>query len=636
MNDDSFDEDGDQNMLDASALDPDFINRSESEEEDAEDKKVIKIKLTVDPESGAHKTIEETIALVPSDESQPTTIKISSGLYKENLRIFNKSVILKCKDSNSEVYISGEEGPTIIIDNDPDYIVELHGLKVSFKGKVASNNMKFNTKKNDDSNSQNDASPAKELVAASNNLSVASLDDSMELPTLSDCYKRFRGLKFTETSDCIIMLKRGRLVMHNCNIDLSMMTKHFQGELVNIATMEDTILEMNKCEVKGKIEANCLGMFINRGNSLLDEVLFRDFKKGAIIVNAKRENRNTVKSCQITFNKTLGLLLMGCNDKSTVVNSTIQKNECPGIQILPAHNCTIKHNLIRINTHGIKIRSADPVITGNKISENYRTGIIASSVTVKPHRSQRMRGKEFEYLELRPSIMQNKICDNKEHGIYVYGQQNSARIKRNLICKNQWCGIKAQSDASPVIRSNNINKNGTQGILLVESSCGTIINNDISESVKANIALGGIESTNSYISSNRIYQGLSEGIFIVKSGRVIVRNNKVYENKHGVILADSFAELNSNKIYSNARHGVFLLLNSQPVLKSNEICENGGSGVYIKGRGDLAQNLSENLFSKNKFSLKFERKSLAMKDIQKKNTFVDNAVVSPSINCNLI
>lgn len=634
---DSFDDDVEHNMLDTSAVDPDFINRSDSEDEqELEDKKIIKIKLTVDPESGAHKTIEEAIALVPSEQLTPTTIKISSGLYKENLKIVNKSLILKCKDSNSEVYISGEEGPTILIDNDSSHIVELHGLKVSFKGKLPNNGMKGTNRKQDEEGSQENANGGKGLAAASNNLSQVSLDDSLEVPTLADCYKRFRGLKFTETSDCIIMLKRGRLIMHNCNIDLSMMTKHFQGELVNITTMEDTILEMNKCEVKGKIEANCLGMFINRGNSLLDEVLFRDFKKGAVVINTKRENRNTVKSCVITFNKTLALLLMGCNDKSTVINSTIQKNECPGIQVLPAHNCTIKHNLIRINTHGIKVRSADPVISGNKISENYRTGIITSSVTVKSSKIQRGRGKEFEYLELRPSILQNKISDNKEHGIYVFGQQNSTRIERNLICKNQWCGVKAQNDASPVIRSNNITRNGTQGILLVESSWGTIINNDISESVKANVALGGIESTNSYISSNRIHSGSSEGIFIVKSGRVIVRNNKVWANKHGVILADSFAELHTNEIFANARHGVFLLLNSQPVLKNNLFEENGGSGVYVKGRGDLAQNLTENTFRKNDTGVYFERKSLAMKDIQKKNTFVDNTVVSPSINCNLI
>jgi parallel beta-helix repeat protein len=635
MNDDSLEDNGEMTMLDGSALDADFINRTQTEEEiDEEDKKVIKIKLTVDPESGAHKTIEEAIDLVPKDRSTPTTIKISSGLYKENLKIMNKSVILKCKDSNSEVYISGEEGPTILIDNDPDHIVELYGLKVSFKGKLNNHNGKGTGRKTDEENSQEYAT--KGIAAHSNNLSMLSLDDSTEVPTLSDCYKRFRGLKYTETSDCIVMLKRGRLVMHNCNIDLSMMTKHFQGELVNIATMEDTILEMNKCEVKGKIEANCLGMFINRGNSLLDEVLFRDFKKGALVINTKRDNRNTVKSCTITFNKTLGLLLMGCNDKSTVINSTIQKNECPGIQVLPAHNCTIKHNLIRINTHGIKVRSADPVISGNKISDNYRTGIITSSVTVKSNKNQRVRGKEFEYLELRPSILQNKISDNKEHGIYVFGQQNSTRIERNLICKNQWCGVKAQSDASPVIRSNNITRNGTQGILLVESSWGTIINNDVSESAKANIALGGVESTNSYISSNRVHSGSSEGIFIVKSGRVIVRNNRVWNNKHGIILADSFAELNSNQIFSNIRHGVFLLLNSQPILKSNTIEENGGSGVYIKGRGDLAQNLIENTFRKNDTGVYFERKSLAMKDIQKKNTFVDNTVVSPSINCTLI
>lgn len=65
--------------------------------------------------------------------------------------------------------------------------------------------------------------------------------------------------------------------MKNCFITLNLMLKNFQSEVTSIALLEDTILELEECEIKGKIDANCLGMYVNKGNLRMNKVLIRDF-----------------------------------------------------------------------------------------------------------------------------------------------------------------------------------------------------------------------------------------------------------------------------------------------------------------------------------------------------------------------
>ena len=218
------------------------------------------------------------------------------------------------------------------------------GLKLSFRGTSTGNDQEVNfsaKSKGDDSNYSN---------------------DNLECSMLSECDKVFKATKVSESSDCIILLKRGKLLMRNCSITLSMMVKNFKSDLTSVASLEDTELVMEDCEIKGKIDMNCLGMYVNKGNISLKRVTIRDFKRGGLIISNKKTNINHISSCHITFNKSVGILLMGDNKQTIVEDSNIERNECPGIQILPANKSVIRNNSICINTHGIKITSADPTI----------------------------------------------------------------------------------------------------------------------------------------------------------------------------------------------------------------------------------------------------------------------------------
>ena len=599
-------------------------NQLEKDSEEYSEAKIIKLAITVDPESGSYKTIQDAINAVKEGELEPVVIKVNSEVYKENLYIRNKSLVIKLKDSNSEVYISGESGPTLIIDNDPKHVVELCGIKLSFKGYRENQPEMLNKSMDERSKEPEDAN-----------------NEGEEALVLKDCYEAFNNVGIKEDSNSIVMLRRGKLVMRQCVVSLDLMLKDFKSKVVSMVVLEGAHLDMQDCEVRGKIEMESLGMFVDKGNVKLNKVHFRNFKKGACMLNANAENVNSIQECLFTFNKTVGLLLMGTNNHTIVEKSDIERNECPGIKILPGNRSIIRNNMIKINTYGILIHSADPIILMNKIKQNYRSGITVQ--TVKSRQIGRMdtrRADQEKFMLIaRPRIIANEISSNKEHGILCQGGNNISVIQDNIISYNLLCGIKTQMLAGPMIKFNKISKNNSQGILLVENSWATIIHNTISENLKANVALGGAESTNTFICRNKIKDGISEGIFIVRSGKCVVRGNLIRGNRDGIIMADSLAEVTSNEIIKNQKHGIFLLQSSKPTIKYNQILENEGSGIYVKGRANPLK-IAQNKFENNIVAILFERKCANMENVKKSNEIDEsegiNGVVFPSVGCSLI
>lgn len=67
----------------------------------------------MDQQSGPFYTIQSAIDKAKSG----SIIKINTGLYKENLVIKGKSLSLEARDINSEVYILGSKGPTLLIED---------------------------------------------------------------------------------------------------------------------------------------------------------------------------------------------------------------------------------------------------------------------------------------------------------------------------------------------------------------------------------------------------------------------------------------------------------------------------------------------------------------------------------------
>lgn len=75
-------------------------------------------------------------------------------------------------------------------------------------------------------------------------------------------------------------------------------------------------------------------------------------------------------------------------------------------------------------------------------------------------------------------IMFNKILENGMNGINCSGANNYPVIKKNYkITYNHLAGIRVEEGASPTISCNEIFKNLTQGVLLVNGSWACIMKN---------------------------------------------------------------------------------------------------------------------------------------------------------------
>ena len=74
-----------------------------------------KVSYVVDKETGPYFTIQSAIDAADFGG----LIQINRGLYIENLRIKNKSLTIEAKDVDSEVYIMGFSGPTVLVELQP-------------------------------------------------------------------------------------------------------------------------------------------------------------------------------------------------------------------------------------------------------------------------------------------------------------------------------------------------------------------------------------------------------------------------------------------------------------------------------------------------------------------------------------
>ena len=154
-------------------------------------------------------------------------------------------------------------------------------------------------------------------------------------------------------------------------------------------------------------------------------------------------------------------------------------------------------------------------------------------------------------------------------------------------------------------------------MLLVETSCAIIEQNNINENIKANIAFGGNNSVNTFIVENNIYSGRCEGIFVIEGGEGWIIRNNIYENNDGIVSITSIPEISRNKIYKNKsngnnkkkinykfilinKKGIMILKDSRPTIKNNEIYENDGIGLYIrdKSHGFIKDNDVKYIFKK--------------------------------------
>lgn len=58
---------------------------------------------------------------------------------------------------------------------------------------------------------------------------------------------------------------------------------------------------------------------------------------------------------------------------------------------------------------------------------------------------------------------------------------------------------------------------------------------------------------------NRIYQGVSEGVFVMLCGKCSMYNNDIYHNYDGIVVMEACPDISFNRVRDNKSVGIMLL-----------------------------------------------------------------------------
>lgn len=132
----------------------------------------------------------------------------------------------------------------------------------------------------------------------------------------------------------------------------------------------------------------------------------------------------------------------------------------------------------------------------------------------------------------------------------------------------------------------------SKGILVVETASAHIEKNSVFENIKANIALGGQNSTNTSVIDNKIEFGRCEGIFLISGGQCYIHRNQISENNEGLVSITSIPDIRGNIITKNKSNGIMMLKDTRANVFGNTIKGNDGIGLYIrdKSHGEIKNN----------------------------------------------
>ena len=280
-----------------------------------------------------------------------------------------------------------------------------------------------------------------------------------------------------------------------------------------------------------------------------------------------------------------------------------------------------------VGHHGIHI---DYGCSGNNISKNIildnGIGISISGYNCSNNIlhnntiSQNLGGICF--LGYYSHITQNIIEDNT--GVGIQGDRCHNSIMEENIISNSIYGIKLSHVNTSNIKGNVISNCATYGIRLGNSSCNTVVDNDVRANDSQSDGVLLKFSNNNTVTGNILMVKFNNGVRLYASDYNNITSNKVVGSKFGIALINSSnntAEKNNiysgdewgmylscshdNKIGDNNsirhnQHGLFLNFSSRNTIISNSICSN----THFGARMEYSENntLVSNNFTGNKYN----------------------------------
>jgi len=587
------------------------MNEEEEEEEENEN---LNYDRHFDRELKVGKDYEYKTIQAAIDDAKPNNIiKISPGIYRENVVIKGKTKIDICSlDNNDQAVLLSDNSPCMMIYClEQSDTIQIYNIKFIHRG-IREDIMKkslFEIKFFSRYMTHNKESYF--IYQFAEEIEKLEINYVLDIKIVENIFEENHG------NFCAISILKGTVSINNCKISLACITTETKSILPAIYVENSTAIVENTL-IKGNKDYLTIGIYSHDAQLKINECKIFRHKCGGIISVVNEKNSITVQKCRLVLNQGCGLLIMSIVGKSAlkekakgtkdtleinIEKNNIEFNEGCGMDLKKCFNAKIIGNIFLSNLlNGAELTDCDGFVMMNVFEKNKGNGLVLEAIE--------------ESNEVK--IFKNKFDENYKNGIDISGDNNKCFINQNdQISGNYLNGIYIHNLATPEIKFNNIYENYHHGILVESKSSALIEKNKIYENIRTNIAFGGLLTGKTRILENEIYNSRNEGIYIVDAEGGEIGNNKIYNNNDGMVLIrckDIF--LYCNEFYKNMRTAILLSDSSTATLLKNEICENYFIGILV--RDGSQGRFKDNLIRQNVIQFYLSKNCLNQKSYVKK------------------
>ena len=580
----------------------------EEEEEDDElkEEKDFENEYIVGPNT-EYKTIQSAVNACKNK----SIIKISPGIYRENITVRNKNEIEICS-------LVADDPAILLSENSP--CIMIHCLEANDTVKIY--NIKFIHRGIRDDVTDEDLLQTEffawHISHINNKESYFIYKNAEEVEKLE--VNNILDIKIIENifednhgNFCAISILKGTISVNNCQISLACLTTETKNVLPAIY-IENSIAIIENTTIKGNKDYLTVGIYSHDAQLKINECRVFRHRCGGIVSVVNERNSVNISKCHVLLNEGCGILIMSLVGKSAL------KEKAAGVKNTLEIN--LEQNVLELNqgTGLILTKCFNASVIGNKFFSNILNGATLTDcdgfVMMNNFIKNKGTGLVLEAIEEsnEAKIFKNFFDENYKNGIDIRGKNNNSIISQNSkIANNYLNGIYVHNEASPEIKYNDIFENNHHGILIESNSYAEVSSNKIFGNIKTNVAFGGKLSSKVKITSNEIYNSRNEGIYIVEADGGEVARNKVYDNNEGIVLINCVGTLiHHNEIYHNMRTGVLVSDESICTFLKNELVENYFIGLLI--RDSSTGSYRGNLMRQNVIQFYVSKECLKLKD----------------------
>ena len=103
--------------------------------------------------------------------------------------------------------------------------------------------------------------------------------------------EEFTRIQTQSLSNCVVLLRGGKLFMEDCLLALNFIIKNFKGILPAVVVGENTEAIINRCEIKGTSsknqDAKTIGILVKLGDLLIKDSKVHNQTHGGILVQGQ-------------------------------------------------------------------------------------------------------------------------------------------------------------------------------------------------------------------------------------------------------------------------------------------------------------------------------------------------------------